>query len=289
MRPDSTPRLNTAEPPKGGTPNAETIAKALLLLLLSLPFYPQSIANAAAPLTTLKYEVVGTELKVSPAAVSIPKGVAGSVLVELALADGTSNASTAQFAEGAYIEATLRGPSFDARRLVGAPNAALLLPPLNLVGDFQLDNIRLVDSVTGETRMEGAPNSVPIRVFDEVLVSRVTSRPLTLDEIKQKGIVIDENNFRAVEFEVAFVLEGKTIPVRFPVVAPTFKQSTEIIPQAELEAKLIKAQEINQQIAASTSTELPPELQTAGLNFQVQGINFQRVDLGEGQDLTLQI
>ncbi|PYK96334.1 MAG: hypothetical protein DME19_20025, partial [Verrucomicrobia bacterium] len=130
---------------------------------------------------------------------------------------------------------------------------------------------------------------VPVHVFDQVLVSTVTSRPLTLDEIKEKGIVIDENNFHAVEFEVGFVLEGKTIPVKFPVVAPTFKQSTEIIPQAELEAKLIKAQEINQQIAASTSTTLPPELQTAGLNIQVQGINFQRVDLGEGPDLTLQI
>src|SRR2546426_129985 len=275
MRPDSTPRLNTAEPPKGGTPNAETIAKALLLLLLSLPFYPQSIANAAAPLTTLRYEIVGTQLKVSPAAVSIPKGVAGSVLVELALADGTSNASTAQFAEGAYIEATLRGPSFDARRLVGAPNAALLLPPLNLVGDYQLDNIRLVDSVTGETRMEGAPSSVPIRVFDEVLVSRVTSRPLTLDEIKEKGIVIDEKNFRAVEFEVGFVLEGKTIPVKFPVVAPAFRQTTEIIPAAELEKRLAEAEAINNQL--SLGAVLPKELETAQLNIDLKAKNFQFV------------
>ncbi|PYM10793.1 MAG: hypothetical protein DME18_15615 [Verrucomicrobia bacterium] len=247
------------------------------------------VAASPLPLTTLRYEIIGTQLKISPAMVSVPKGVPGSVLVQIAFGDGTTNATTAQLGEGAYVEATLRGPSFDARRLVGSPNSALLLPPLNLVGDYQLDNIRLVDSTTGAVRMEGSPSSVPVHVFDQVLVSTVTSRPLTLDEIKEKGIVIDENNFHAVEFEVGFVLEGKTIPVKFPVVAPTFKQSTEIIPQAELEAKLIKAQEINQQIAASTSAELPPELQTAGLNIQVQGINFQRVDLGEGQDLTLQI
>src|SRR5204863_10174939 len=113
-----------------------------------------------------------------------------------------------------------------------------------------------------------------VHVFDEVLVSRVTSRPLTLDEIKEKGIVIDENNFRAVEFEVAFVLDGKTIPVKFPVVSPVFQQTTELIPKAELDAKLVAAQKINQDIAAST--ELPPELQVSGLpHVDVQGVNFQ--------------
>ena len=111
----------------------------------------------------------------------------------------------------------------------------MLFPPLNLVGDYQLDSIRLVDAVTGATRMEGSPNIVPVRVFDEVLVSRVTSRPLTYEEIQEKGIFIDESNFRVVEFEAAFVLDGQTIPVTFPVVAPRFTESTELIPAAELE------------------------------------------------------
>ena len=31
------------------------------------------------------------------------------------------------------------------------------------------------------------PNSVPIQVFGEVLISRVTSRPLTPDEIEDRG------------------------------------------------------------------------------------------------------
>jgi hypothetical protein len=65
-------------------------------------------------------------------------------------------------------------------------NKPLLLPALNLVGDYQLDNIRLVDSATGAVRMEGTPASVPVRVFEEVLVSHVTSRPLTLAETRRK-------------------------------------------------------------------------------------------------------
>lgn len=152
----------------------------------------------AEPLTTLHYRIDGASMTVSPAALAVPKGIAGSVMVEV----------SPNLAAGAFVEATLRGPSFPARRLVGQPNAALLLPPLNLVGDYSLDNIRLVASGSGEVIIGASPASVPVRVFDEVLVSRVTSRPLTLDEIQERGIFIDESNFRAIEFEVGFVVDG---------------------------------------------------------------------------------
>ena len=102
-----------------------------------------------------------------------------------------------------------------------------------------LDGIRLV-SAAGETLLEGTPNSVPVRVFDEVLVSRVTSRPLSLAEIEDRGITIDDTNFRAVEFEVGFVVDGVSFPVRFPVIAPSFRQTTEIIP-AEMPASTVVA------------------------------------------------
>jgi len=251
----------------------------LILLGLVAGSLRAPAAAVSQSLTTLEYKIVGTELVVTPSAVSVPKGIAGSVLVTL---KGGAEALPA----GAFVEAVLRGPSFPARRLVGAVNQPLLFPPLNLVGDYQLDGIRLVDGVDGRTILEGKPSSVPVQVFDEVLVSRVTSRPLTLDEIKEKGIVIDESNFRAVEFEVGFVLDGKTIPVRFPVVSPTFKQSTEIIPAAELEERLKAADLINQEL--SSRIQLPEELQGSRLNISVQPVNFQFVDVGEN-DLGLSI
>src|SRR5262249_32841920 len=92
--------------------------------------------------------------------------------------------------------------------------------------------------------------------------------------------------FRAVEFQVAFVLEGKTFNVGLPVVAPTFQQSTEIIPAAEVDSRLATAAAMNQQIAATV--QLPPEFQQAGLNIQVQGVNFQQVDVAD-QDWALKI
>ncbi|HYG23696.1 MAG TPA: carboxypeptidase regulatory-like domain-containing protein [Verrucomicrobiae bacterium] len=253
------------------------LAHAAMQFSAALVFALVSIlsVHAAEPLTSLDYRIVGNYLRVSPAAVAVPKGVAGSVMVELVNADGSAKTPDNSITQGAYVEATLRGPSFPARRLVGQLNQALQLPVLNLVGEYQLDNIRLVDATTGAVRMEGIPSSVPVNVFAELLVSTVTSRPLTLQEIQDKGIAIDEANFRAVEFEVGFVLDGQTYPIKFPVVTPDFKGSTEVIPAAELERRLVEAQRINDQLTSRENVALPPELETAGLNLVVKGCNFE--------------
>ena len=254
-------------------------------LVLGVPTSMRLRATPPEPLTRLTYRIDGAQLKVTPPVLSVPKGIPGSVSVAVAGPD-PSGASASALTAGAHLEALLHGPSFDARRIVSSVNEPMLLPPLNLVGDYQLDNIRLVDSATGAVRMEATPSSIPIHVFDEVLISRVTSRPLTYDEIQEKGITVDQSSFRAVEFEVGFVLDGKTIPVRLPVVTPTFSGTGEIIPKAELEAKLVQAASINQQI--SSTVELPPELQRARLNIDIQGINFQKVEAND-QDLALSI
>src|SRR5436190_24183140 len=94
----------------------------------------------AGELTSLEYRILGTRLEVSPAALSVPKGVAGSISVQL---KGGGNAG-----DGAFMEATLRGPAFPARKIIGKVNAPLLLPPIPLVGDYELNDIRLVDAAT---------------------------------------------------------------------------------------------------------------------------------------------
>ena len=255
-----------------------SVKKTVLNLCALAAFIVAGVLRSSAsetPLASLDYTVVGHYLKVSPAAVAVPKGIAGSVLVTLANADGSTKQPDNALTDGAHIEAVLRGPSFPARRLIGQVGQPLMLPALNLVGDYRLDGIRLVDSATGEVRMEGLPSSVPVSVFAEVLVSRVTSRPLSLQEIQDKGIAIDDSNFRAVEFEVGFVLDGQTYPIKFPVVTPDFARGTEIIPAAELEKRLVEAQRINDELSGAAMAALPPELETAGLNLVVKGCNFE--------------
>jgi hypothetical protein len=257
--------------------------KRRLLQVLAVALASFSSLAQKQVLTSFEYQVTGQELRVSPVALSVPKGIAGSLNVDLL---GVEAASPLR--SNTVVEATLRGPSGPPQRIIGTLEQPLLLPPLSVVGDYQIDGIRLAraQGTNLVTVLEAFPPSVSVHVFDEVLVSRVTSRPLTSSEIQEKGIFIDEANFRAVEFEVGFVLDGKTIPVRFPVVSPQFREKTEIVPQAELEARLAEAESINQDIGSKL--QLPPELETARLNIQVQAINFQQVDAGDA-DLNLKI
>ncbi len=249
-----------------------------LRLLAALALAAGAAAAQTAPLATVEYRVRGQVLEVSPALLQVPKGIAGSVAVNLS--------GGAEPPEGSYVEAFLRGPSFPARRILGEAGEPLLLPPLNLVGEYSLDGVRLVDGATGATLLDGQPASVPVMVFDEVLVSRVTSRPLTSGEIEERGIVIDQSNFRAVEFEIAFAVDGGTpVPVRFPVVTPNFAERTELIPAAEVEERLAAIEEMNRQIAASVV--LPPELEVATPNIEVQPLNLVLRDVSEDPDLEL--
>src|ERR1044072_2847787 len=102
-------------------------------LLAAVMFLLATGTLVAAPLTSLEYHIVGSQLVVTPAVLSVPKGVAGSVLVQIS--GGNSNTTPASLTGNVYVEATLRGPSFPARRIVGQVNQPLLLPALGLVGD----------------------------------------------------------------------------------------------------------------------------------------------------------
>lgn len=235
----------------------------------------------AQPLATLEHHVVGLRLRVAPGELFVPKGIPGSLAVDLVTGDGSRPIDVEAIAKDKYIEAVLRGPAFPAYRLLGIPNEPLMLPPIALPGEYQIDNIRLVDSRNlTATPMMGSPSRVAVHVFPEVLVSQVTSRPLSIDEIQARGIRLDARNFSAVEFTAMFAIGGRTIPFRLPVVAPKHKPSTEIIPADELEERLVTARRINRELAQRLT--LPPELNLPRLNIHIEGLNFQAVR-GDGE------
>ena len=134
---------------------------------------------AAQSLLHLQFDIVGIRLEVSPSALTVPKDIAAL------------QAETAVVAE-------LRGPSSPPVTLTAPPGQPILLPPLALSGDYFLDQIRPVQH--GQTLLDATPNVVPIEVISQVLVTSVTSRPLSLEEVQQKGIIIDDKNFQVTNF-----------------------------------------------------------------------------------------
>ncbi|MEL6544465.1 MAG: carboxypeptidase-like regulatory domain-containing protein, partial [Myxococcota bacterium] len=104
----------------------------------------------------------------------------------------------------------------------GVPNALLPLPRLQVAGVYTLTEVRLVRRSNGQlvlARNADAP-TIAVEVIDELLVSQVTSRPLTLEEIEEAGIIITEDNFTAFEFSVGLTVGSEQVDIELPVVLP---------------------------------------------------------------------
>lgn len=219
--------------------------------------------------------MLGARLDATPEQLFVPKGLVGSFIVQATTVDGEVPPNLAAMLHDAHVEAVLRGPSMPATRILGIPGEPVLLPPLPLVGAYRIDDIRLVDTTTGEVLLMATPSSIPVTVFPEVLVSQVVSRPLTYDEIRDRGIVIDESNFSALEFTATFQVDGFPFNVPFPIVVPQFSEVTETIADAEVTERLAEAERINRSLVQSV--DIPRELKVPGLDIQLVGVNFQKV------------
>ena len=75
--------------------------------------------------------------------------------------------------------------------------------------------------------LDVTPSRVPLKVIEQVLITSVKTRPLTLQEIKDKGIVIDRNDYLGFEFTLGIKLESKAVTVQLPV-ATRFTISPEL-------------------------------------------------------------
>ncbi|HSM86255.1 MAG TPA: carboxypeptidase-like regulatory domain-containing protein, partial [Candidatus Limnocylindrales bacterium] len=92
----------------------------------------------------------------------------------------------------------------------------LPIPPLSESGDYTLSNLRIV--VNGIPALDVSPATIPVKVIDQVLITSVQTRPLTLDEIKAAGIVLDSNDFLGFQFTIGLALQSNATTISFPVV-----------------------------------------------------------------------
>ena len=189
---------------------------------------PVAHAQEPLPLAEAQIQIVGLKLQPAPTTPVVPKNIGTIVTPLLVRADGAAG-ELPPLPEDSFFLAELRGPAFSTPIPLSTPlnGCFAVIPPLPLAGNYSLANIRLVSS--GEILLQGSPDTVAIEVIDKVLVSQVTSRPLTTEEIERRGIVIDQANFQVVNFTVAFGLEDKKVFIDFPVIMPLGHQE-DIVP-----------------------------------------------------------
>jgi hypothetical protein len=268
-----------------GRVTMRTLIPALAAWLgLALP----AAAQTPPILTELQLDIVGVRLVVDPPALTVPKNIATQINTSLALPPGAGDEvrdAVASLTAGAIVEAELRGPQFPPTRITAVPGQPLPLPAFALPGDYILDNIRLVrdgETILDATAPDGRPATlIPIHVIAEILVTSVTSRPLSLDEIRGKGIVIDETNFQAVNFEVAFNIDGLPFRIELPVALP---RPTSSGSRATCGTKIVEELKIVNQQLATLQTALPPSSTGPGLNFSIAALPFFPVIADDGDD-----
>src|SRR5215467_7501035 len=177
----------------------------------------------------LELQVQGVSATVQPANPTIPKNTAAGVRIVVTSPSGVlSSADVAKFLGGNFeVHGELSGPGLSGTITLPFvdPNGGttpitdpllLPIPALNEAGDYTLSNLRI--TVNGSPALDVSPATIPVKVIDQVLITSVTTRPLTLDEIKAAGIVLDSNDFLGFQFTIGLATQSNVTTISFLVV-----------------------------------------------------------------------
>ena len=194
------------------------IASLLLTIVLCGTAFAQ---QAPTRLTTMDFSIVGIGLNASPDYQAVPKGIASQVLTNF-YAPGMALPPTVidQLPKDFKVTAELTGPAFSTPlQLATTPGQPFNLPTLPLLGKYTLSNIKLYDG-TGKFLFGASPQTVTIDSISDPLITSVTTRQLTVQELQDRGVTFDNTNFTAYEFTAAIGTESKQQPLSFPVLIP---------------------------------------------------------------------
>ena len=216
----------------------------LIFLLLVVSAWPVQ-ASTGTPLGSGQLQVSGTQLTVSPESQTVPQRTPTEIATSW-----EGDGPVVGTGGGLYrVLGDLSGPEIDGVLVLETePGRPFRIPGLGLEGQYALDNIRLVQGE--EIIGYASPRSSGILVT-QILVVSVESRPLTLDEIRTHGIVLDGDNFSAFNFTFGFAVGGEVINYSFPVVTSVGGQDSQF-------ERVVFAVPERAQFAGTTSRRFQP-------------------------------
>ncbi|HSS49075.1 MAG TPA: hypothetical protein VLX28_09015, partial [Thermoanaerobaculia bacterium] len=187
--------------------------KRSLRLLAGLGFALLAPALAgAADLANARLLIAGSRLTISPESQTVPFDTPTIVDTHLEGYD----VERGVLPKDLRVVADFTGPEVNGILVLETvPNQPFRIPRLRLEGQYRLDNIRLMQG--NDLLAYAEPRSAGVLVT-QVLVTRVTSRALTLDEIRSYGIVVNDDSFQAFNFTFAFAVAGETVNYNIPVI-----------------------------------------------------------------------
>ncbi|MBL8114627.1 MAG: hypothetical protein JNK60_17230, partial [Acidobacteria bacterium] len=184
-----------------------------LAVALTAGFLAASPVHADTTLGAGQYRLVGASFDVTPATQTVPVGIPATVRTVF------SGQIAGLSENGLRVAAELSGPGVPSPvTLSTVPGGDLLVPALSVKGDYRLDNIRLTDGA--RTLAPAATPTVHIVVSD-VLITQVSSRALTTEELLARGVILTDANYKAFSFAVGLAIQGRTITIELPTMVET--------------------------------------------------------------------
>jgi hypothetical protein len=204
----------------------------LTALLLILAMAAPAFGQQARTLTSMDFTIVGVSLQAGPEYQAVPKGVASQVTTGFVsggqpLPDAVLNMLPKDF----KVIGEFTGPTYTTPlTLTTTPGSPFDLPALPLLGKYNLRNLRLVDG-SGKALFAAVPQVVTVESISDPIVTSVTTRPLSLQELRDRGVTFDSTNFTVYEFTGAVGVTSSRQPIAFPVLIPnTTKDNPEELP-----------------------------------------------------------
>ncbi|MFL6246089.1 MAG: Ig-like domain-containing protein [Thermoanaerobaculia bacterium] len=179
---------------------------AAILLILAMPL-------AAGEVATADLNIAGIALEVSREPVIT--GVDIPAYVQTVFGGRIND--EAPPTPGLSAAAELTGPGLtEPISLLTKPGHRFALPALHDEGEYTLQNIRLVNDA-GAFVAQAIPSFAIVQVTG-VIQTRVEVRQLSVEELRQRGITIDDRNYEVYEYTFIFGVQGKEVFVPYPVI-----------------------------------------------------------------------
>jgi len=240
---------------------------AFVLLAVALGLAPQ-VGHGQQGVGAAAVSLIGVRLEVQAPTVpiNVPFGLPTSVRGpgNVVLTDLTALGGDASWAAGLRVTATLSGPGLDPTALEPVvPGASFAVGALTRAGSYTVEDLQLEDA-NGAVVLRGEPGV--ITVLDRVLVTSVSSRALSLEEILARGIVIDEDNFTVYEFTFGVATESPQAPIPFDMIIPTGPEEDDagsgtlppVIPGLEVPSLDVQGFLFETETMVPEGVELPP-------------------------------
>ena len=168
----------------------------------------------------MELRLVGVAATVEPLSPVLPKNVPSGVHVVVNAGSGplTADEVTRFLGDGWEVKAELSGPGL-AEAITVPPEPVegdpflISIPGLSVAGDYKLANIRI--EVDGKPAIDVVPREIPVDVIAQVLITAVKTRALTLDEIRERGIELDRDDYEVFDFTIGMTFESEQREVKF--------------------------------------------------------------------------